>query len=275
MRLGGLRLKDIWVSLSGALAQQQNVDTIANNVANANTPGFKKDQLVFKEHLTALDSGVEGTDMSGKEWKPSDFYHSHGAEKGFVKVDGSYTDFTQGQLRPTQNPLDLALSGKGFFEVLTPNGVRYTRRGTFTIAKDGSLVTNTGFPVLAKSQNENVPPTTRKINIGSSGQVSVTFNGDIYQKGEKIGELSVVEFNDPNALRKEGTSLFINQNEENQMQLADQTAVRQGFVEESNVNALSEMSSLIKATRNFESIQRAMKAYDSIAQKGVNEIAKF
>ena len=275
-------MKNIWVPVSGAIAQQRNVDTIANNVANANTPGFKKDQLVFKEHLTVFSKGVDQVDLPNKEWSPDDFYHSNGAENAKVKVDGSYTDFSQGQLRPTQNPLDVALSGKGFFEVLSPNGIRYTRRGTFTVSSEGKLVTNQGYPVLSRldpaslqAGGDLAKPADRSISIGSDARVSVTFSGDIFQKGQQIGKLSVVEFDDVHALRKEGSATFINNDFKNISTKPIQASVRQGFVEESNVNAVSEMSSLIQATRHFQTIQRAMKAYDNIAQKGVNEIAKF
>ncbi len=273
-------MKNIWVPLSGAIAQQRNVDTIANNVANANTPGFKRDQLVFKEHLTALTSGVDQIDLPNQEWSPNDFYHSQGAESAAVSIDGNYTDFAQGQLRPTQNPFDLAISGDGFFEVLAPNGIRFSRRGTFTVNAEGTLVNDQGYPVLSKLTPEQITsgsaprPTDRTIQIGANGQVSVTFDGSIYQQGQKIGEVSVTEFVDKNALRKEGAGLYINPEPAN-LSPKVSSSIRQGFVEESNVNAVSEMSSLIKATRHFESIQKAMKAYDNIAQKGVNEIAKF
>lgn len=273
-------MKNIWVPLSGAIAQQRNVDTIANNVANANTPGFKRDQLVFKEHLTAFSKGIDSESLPNKEWAPDDFYKSHGAENAQVVVDGSYTDFTQGQLRPTNNPLDLGLRGKGLFEVLTPNGVRYTRRGNFTISSQGFLVTDQGFPVLSKLspaqlQSPDTPqPSARRIPVGSS-RVSVNMQGEIFQNGQKQADLSVVEFNDLHALRKEGSSLFINKDNKNISTQPLASVIHQGFVEESNVNAVAEMSSLISATRHFESIQRALKAYDNMAQKGVNEIAKF
>ena len=89
-------MKELWVPLSGALAQQKRVETIANNVANANTPAFKRDQAVFKEHLTAYEKGTD-IDLPNKEWAPEDFYRSYGAEKANVKVDGTYTNF---KLRP-------------------------------------------------------------------------------------------------------------------------------------------------------------------------------
>ena len=141
-------LKDIWVPLSAAVAQQNKVDTIANNVANANTPGFKKDRLVFKEYLTALEKGLEDIDLPRKEWAPRDFYRSQGGENALVKTAASFTIFEQGALTPTGNPLDIAINGEGFIKILTPNGPRYTRRGNLSLSKDSLLVTDRGHPVL-------------------------------------------------------------------------------------------------------------------------------
>ena len=282
-------MKDIWVSLSGAIAQQRNVETIANNVANANTPGFKKDKLIFKEYLTALEKGNKDIDLPNKEWKPEDFYKSHGAENAFVKIDGSYTIHEQGQLSPTGNPLDLGIHGKGFFEILTPNGIRYTRNGTFSIDKSGALVTTQGHKVLSSidwtkfnnldtTNPENLPklppPQERTINI-SKGKVAITFEGDIYINGKTHGQISINEFNDIQALRKEGSAMFINPDANNLRKKTLTSKIHQGFVEQSNVNPLAEMSALIRANRNFESIQRAIKTYDNIAGKAVNEISRF
>lgn len=273
-------MKDLWVPLSGAIAQQRNVETIANNVANANTPGFKRDQLAFKEYMTALDKGVEEIDLPNKEWSPEDFYRSYGAEHSQVKVDGSYTDFEQGQLSPTGNHFDIALRGEGFMEVLTPGGIRYTRRGSLSLDIDGHLVTDQGFKVLKKlepgADPANPPqPNDRFIKFTQQGQVSITLQGDVISGQNQIGSLSIVEFQDRHALRKEGHSLFINPNPENIKREDIKTAVHQGFMEQSNVNAVAEMSQLIKANRNFESIQKVIKAYDNMSAKGVNEISKF
>lgn len=279
-------LKDIWVPLSGAIAQQRKVDTIANNIANANTPGFKKDKLVFKEYLTALDKGIDNIDLPKKEWKPDDFYHSQGGEKALVKVDGSYTDFTQGQLTPTGNPLDVAIYGKGFFEVLTPNGVRYTRRGSLSISQEGKLVTDQGFPVLSalsKAQLESqgrdesasfIIPEKRVIQI-PQGRVAISREGNIMVSGQPLAKLSVVEFHDHTYLKKQGHALYVNRDNDNLRIDNIKSTVSQGHVEQSNVNAIEEMSELIKANRHFESIQRAMKAYDAIGEKAVNGILKF
>lgn len=280
-------MKNIWVPLSGQVAQQRKVETIANNVANANTVGFKKDQLVFKEHLTALTKGVDDIHIPRKEFSPADFYHTQGAENAMVAVDGSFTIFEQGQLQPTNNPFDLALQGDGFFEVLTPTGVRFTRKGNFSINKDGELVTDQGFRVLsAVSVNEqafrdpasagNIPaPEERVVRVPTNTQITFNREGEILTRDGIIGRLSVIEFRDKHALVKEGNSLYITPDETNIVRNDIKTAVNQGFLEGSNVNAIEEMSELIKAHRHFESIQKAINAYDSISGKAANDIGKF
>ena len=279
-------MKDLWVPVSAAISQQKKLDVLANNVANANTPGFKKDQLVFKEYLTVLEKGLHDIDLPNKEWAPEDFYRSYGAEHAFVKIDGSFTDHQQGQLTPTGNPLDLAVKGKGMFEVLGSNGVRYTRKGNFTISKDGVLVTDDGSPVLSKIDTAldatqgreagaaSIPrPEERTIKV-PPGQVSINLAGDVFVSGAKVASISLVDFRDPHALKKEGNSLFINTQDANIIQ-DQKSSIYQGFVEQSNVQAISEMSDLIKAHRHLESIQKAIRTYDTISAKAVNEISKF
>jgi flagellar basal-body rod protein FlgF len=275
-------LKNIWVPLSGQIAQNRKVETIANNVANINTPGFKKDEVVFREYLAAMDKGIEDVDLPNKEWKPEDFYHTYGSQNSQVKVDGSYTDLSQGQLVPTKNPMDLALNGKGFFEVLTPNGIRFTRNGSFTISRDGELVTENGFKLLSATNQvpntqggvASASPLSRVVKVPSSNFV-VSPDGNVYVNNEPKAQISVVEFKDPHALRKEGNNLFINNKSDNFVGDEVKTAVVQGFVEQSNVNAVGEMSELIKAHRHFESIQKAMNAYDNISGRAVNDISRF
>ena len=273
-------LKNLWVPVSGAIAQQRKVETIANNVANANTAGFKKDDLTFKEHVTALENGHQDIDLPQKEWKPEDFYRSYGAENAQVKVDGSFTDFSQGDLTPTGNPLDIGIKGEGFLEVLSPNGVRYTRKGILSVNNQGVLVTDQGLPVLSKLninplENEGISqPQDRVIRL-PRGKVSVNLQGEIFVGNERVEQLSVQEFNDIQALKKEGNSQFINPDPKNLKTDEVASTLHQGFVEGSNVNALSEMSELIKANRHFESIQKAIKAYDNMSGKSVNEISRF
>lgn len=277
-------MRELWVPLSGAIAQQKNVETIANNVANANTPGFKKEQVVFKEYLAALEKGDGQIDLPQKEWKPEDFYRSYNSEDAFVKVDGSYTLHEQGQLSPTGNAFDNALNGPGFFEVLTPNGVRFTRKGNLSINSDGKLVTDQGFLLLSKSPpltadaegkiTLTTPAESRSITVGNN-KFSINLDGEVFNGDNKAADLSIIEFTDIHALKKEGNSLFINPDQKNVKIGELKTSVHQGFVEQSNVNAVGEMSSLINANRNFESIQRVIKTYDTMSGKAVNEISKF
>ena len=279
-------MSNIWVPLSGQIAQQRKVETIANNVANANTPGFKKDQLVFKEHLTVLTKGSDDIHIPRKEFSPDDFYHTQGGENAFVEVAGSYTVHDQGQLVPTSNPLDIALNGPGFVEVLTPQGVRYTRAGAFSLSKDGELVTSHGFRVLQPVEMspeqlrepaaQSVPaPEERVLRLPQNQHVSVNLQGEVMTRQGAIGRISVVEFADTQALRKEGNALFINPDEANARRVDIKTTTNQGFIEGSNVNAVEEMSELIKAHRHFESIQKAINAYDSITGKAANDLGKF
>lgn len=272
-------MKNIWVPLSGQIAQQRKVETIANNIANANTAGFKKDRLAFKEHLTALTKVPDDLDMPTGDWKPDDFYRTQGAENAHVKVDGSYTDFEQGALNPTSNPLDLALNGKGFFEVLTPGGIRFTRAGNLSINNQGELTTAQGYKVLSKLDPEKAPagttPEIRVIKLPVDGKVSISQEGDIFNKTGQVGSISVVEFKDLDAVRKEGHSLFMNNDAKNIQRDKISTSVNQGFIEGSNVNAIKEMSELINAHRHFDNIQKAINTYDAISSKIVNDIARF
>jgi flagellar basal-body rod protein FlgF len=295
-------MKELWVPVSGAIAQQKLVDTIANNIANANTPGFKKDNQIFQEYLASFNqNNSEDVRMPQKEWKPEDFYRTFGAENGHVKSAGTYTIHEQGQLVPTQNPLDLGLNGKGFFEVLGPQGVRYTRKGQFSLSQEGYIVNDSGDFLLSKltaNADENRPlnsetgtggsenaeggeaqtkPQARLIKIGElQGQLHINQVGEIFQGANKIADISVVEFKDVQELTKEGGLRYINRDENNILG-SDQTktTILQGFVENSNVNAIQEMSSLIRANRHFEAIQKAIKAYDNLAEKSVTEIGKF
>jgi flagellar basal-body rod protein FlgF len=282
-------LKNIWVPLSGQVAQQRKVETIANNVANANTVGFKKDQLVFKEHLAAYSQGADDIHIPRKEFSPADFYHTQGAENAMVAVDGSYTIHEQGQFIPTNNPLDIAIKGDGFIEVLSPTGVRFTRKGNLSLNRESELVTDQGFKVLS-ALNVNITqeslrepaaigslpkPEERVFKVPTNSKITFSQDGEVLTRDGSLGKISIVEFADKHALKKEGNSLFITPDEANILRTDIKSTVNQGFLEGSNVNAIEEMSELIKAHRHFESIQKAINAYDSISGKAANDIGKF
>ena len=201
-------MKELWVPLSAAIARQNQVDTIAN-IANVNTPGLK---ITAFRNLQVQEKGLSDIDLPNKTWSPDDFYRTHGNENAQVKIDGTFTDFDQGSLTPTNGPLDLGIQGKGFFEIRTPQGLRYTRRGNFSISNEGKLTTDQGFPVVRKlnSPDENVLDITIP-----NAKISINEKGEIYAANNLVGQISVVEFNDIHALQKENHSLFINPEEEN------------------------------------------------------------
>jgi len=170
---------------------------------------------------------------------------------------------------------------------LTPNGIRFTRKGNLSLNKEGELVTDQGFKVLTAlevpdealrnpASESNLPkPEDRILKLPLNSTVSISIEGELNSSNGPLGKLSIVEFKDPQALKKEGNSLFISPEEANMNRTQIKTTVNQGFLEGSNVNAIEEMAELIKAHRHFESIQKAINAYDNISGKAANEIGKF
>lgn len=288
----------IWPSVSGAAAQAQNVETVANNLANADTLGFKKDTTAFREYLAVKEREHFAQDIPRGSITNKDLYPLDGRDQAFVVVDGTYTDFRQGNLRVTQNPLDVAVDGKGFFEVSTPQGNRYTRQGSFHISPQGRLETVDGFPVLASQPGGLAAPqpaadalaqqqsvqgrspasdAARFINLRDRGtHFSINSLGEIYASdGDLIAKLNVVEFGDTRQLRKSGGNLFSNPAPANISTQPLSTVVRQGVLETSNVNPIEEMTKLISANRLFEHDLKAMKTYGEMMSREANDIGKL
>jgi flagellar basal-body rod protein FlgF len=264
--------KGIYTAVSGAIAQSAKMDTIANNLANVNTPGFKRDSQIFKEYLSAYEKEPTTITVPRVPASIESFYDMQGGDKSYVDLAGTATDFTQGGLKQTGNSLDLALEGDGFFEVLTPEGVRFTRAGSFTVDNQGRVTTKQGFPVL----KEGVPgtdPTSRFIQT-TGGQVSVGDDGQLFENGTQVGKLSIVNVSNKEALQKIGSSFYGLRTNIPAETTNGNAKVIQGFVESSNVNIVSEMSDMISATRTFESTQKAIQAYDEMQKKLVNEVPK-
>ena len=271
--------KALWPAVSGAVARDHQVEVISNNLANVNTNGFKRDDVSFKEFMAKNEKEDDtGAAIPRLPIKDKDLYPLDGRDQSMVIVNGTHTKFTAGGLKVTDNPLDIALDGPGFFEVSTPGGVRYTRAGSFKVAPDGKLVTSEGNPVLADAgQGANTDPAGRYINLsGREGQVHINERGEVYMNDERVAQLSVVEFGDMNQIRKVGGLNFENKNPQaNPPQMAEKTAVKQGMLETSNVNPVQEISNLIRANRMFEQDLKAMKTVNEMLQKEVNDIAKF
>jgi flagellar basal-body rod protein FlgF len=266
--------KGIYSALSGAMAQSTKMDTIANNIANVNTTGFKRDSQVFSEYLTANEKPSDVIAVPRDVAAIESFYNMQGADKSFVDTKGTYTDYSQGSLKNTGNKLDVGIDGRGFFEVMTPAGVRFTRAGNFTLDGTGQLVTKDGFPVL-KSSEPGADPASRIFQVTGQGDVSISDNGEVYEGNQALGKLSVIDTVDKDSLRKQGMSLYgFKPGTENQSAPVLNPSLRQGFVEISNVNIVQEMTDMIQTQRVFESTQKVISAYDSMADKVSNVIGK-
>lgn len=289
----------LWTSVSGANARAFEVDTVANNLANADTLGFKKDQATFKEYLSVAERENGSAEVPRGPIKDKDFHQLEGRDQAFVLNDGTYTNFRQGPLRVTNSPLDLAMDGPGFLEVSTPQGVRYTRNGGLKVAVDGRLVTSEGFPVLssqptglAEQEGNRVPATAlglsvtgtpadpnvsgRFINLRDRGaHFSISDQGELFAGEERIAQVRVAEFKDTRMLRKAGSALFENRDPANVSAGPQRTIVRQGVLEGSNVNPIEEMTALIRANRQFEQDMKALKTYGDLMGRESNDIGKL
>jgi flagellar basal-body rod protein FlgF len=266
--------KGVYSALSGALAQSLKLDTIANNLANVNTPAFKRDQQIFNEYLTANEKPPEVIQVPRVPSSIESFYDMQGGDKSYVDAKGTFTDFSQGGLKPTGNTLDVAIDGKGFFEVATPGGIKLTRSGNFTLDGNGQLVTKDGFPVL-KAGEAGSDPSSRTIRFDASGPISISDSGDISQGTEVVAKLSLVEVKNPDSLQKTGNMMYgFKKNMTPDMSDVKNPSMKQGFVEASNVNIVQEMTDMIQTNRVFESAQKAISAYDSMSDKLVNVVGK-
>ncbi|MGE4133418.1 MAG: flagellar basal-body rod protein FlgF [Bdellovibrionales bacterium] len=263
--------KGIFSAVSGAMAQSSRLDTIANNLANVNTTGFKKDRQIFSEYLSTYERPDVMINVPRVPASIESFYDMQGGDNAYVNPAGTYTQFTQGAMRATGSPLDLAIEGRGFFEVLSPQGLRFTRSGTFQIDGDGRLVTKDGYPVLRQGQGD---PAQRMIQL-SSHNMTVSQNGEIFDGGNSLGQIAVSDFAILDDLQKVGNSLYALKGNARSAPVGTQDfRLQQGFIEGSNVNVVEEMTDMIAANRVFEAAQKAVKAHDEMDDKLINQVGK-
>lgn len=274
-----MSLKGVYTALSGAIAQTLKMDTIANNIANVNTTGFKKDQQTFGEYLTAMEKEQDVMKVPRMPASIESFYDLNGGDKAFVDAAGTYTNFEQGSLKSTGGKLDVAIEGAGFFEVGTPNGVKLTRAGNFTIDGNGQLVTKEGYPVLLEAaegtdglvNSENIE--SRTVRISGTSAINISDAGEVFEGDTKIGKLSVVNAGNIDALQKVGNNFYtLKDNMNAEISSVKMPSLKQGFLEVSNVNIITEMTDMIMAQRVFEGTQKAISAYDNMSDKLINQV---
>lgn len=263
--------KGIYSALSGAMAQSQRLETISNNLANASTTGFKKDTQTFSEYVTANEKFPDSITVPRITASVESFYDMQGGDRAYADSAGTYSDFSQGALKNTEGQLDFALEGKGFFEVLTPDGVKLTRAGAFKVDSESRLVNSDGFQVLKAGSGD---PAQRGIQV-SGRNLTVGYGGEVFDGENSVGKLSVVDVENRDALQKVGNSLYnLKPNYAASTKPAEDFKVHQGFLEMSNVNIVDEMTNMIQASRTFEANRNAIKAFDQMDEKLVNVVPK-
>ncbi len=233
--------KAIYIALSGAVLRQMQMDVISQNLANADTAGYKRDKVSFNDYLVPQDL------MSPDPQYKAMSFHSP-----------LITDFTEGNLTKTGNPLDIAIEGKGFIAL---EGGRYTRRGDLKRDKDGYLTTYNGIKVLGDKGPIRLPD--GMIEISPSGSVSVNkVEADV---------IKIVDFAQTGTLSKAGESIFLSNGEGTKAN----AEVRQGYLETSNVSIIKEMVRMIQTLREYETYQKAIQTFDDAAGKINNEMGRL
>jgi flagellar basal-body rod protein FlgG len=253
----------LYSAATGMESQQLNLNTIANNLANVNTPGFKRSKIEFQDLLYQKPTRASGADSGGGNIVPTGIEVGNGA-----RVAATSKVFTQGQLTSTGEKLDLAIQGDGFFEVQRPDGtISYTRDGSFKLNAQGQVVTIDGLPVLSGFQQV---PAGADLAISENGQVTVNSSS-----GSQTYRLTLVRFANPSGLRSMGG----NQYEETAASGAPETgnpgeqsfgSTIQGYIESSNVNIVEEMVNLITAQRAYEINSKSIQSSDEMMQNVVN-----
>jgi len=245
----------LYAAVSGSLSAVQRLDITANNLANTSTAGFKAQHL-----LVSSKSPWEFTVPGGTSpWLDVS------ARTTVATAHQTVTDLSQGVIRESGNPLDVAISGPGFFVVTTPNGERYTRQGQFHLEPGGTLVTGAGYPVQGDGGEEIRLP---------AGQIEIDANGGIWVDGNRMATLRLVRITDPQAVIPEGGALFAARPQAPVVGTDPvETRLVQGSVEEANIDVVKGLLDLIDVARGYETYMRAMQQVDASVQMAIQQVA--
>lgn len=234
---------------SGLRARMEALEMLANNLANAATGGYKTDRESYSLYFAPEASGATA------------------AERRVMPViERQWTDFSQGLLRTTGNPFDLALAGKGFFAVNAPSGTLYTRNGNFSVSTKGELLTSEGYSLRLLGGG------TLKVQAGKP--VEIASDGTVRQEGQVAGRLEIVDFADRSVLGKMGNSYFRNTDAQAKAAAAAGAEVHQGKLESSNVGSAESAVRLVGVMRQFEMLQKALTLGAEMNRKAVEEVAR-
>lgn len=259
-------VRGLYTAWTGMVNEQKRLDVISNNMANASTTGYKKQNVTSQSFDDELAVRINDNNRDTTSKYPIGYMNLG------VKIGETYHDFSQGSLRETGNTYDLALSGDGFFTIQTTNKqgettTKYTRDGSFTVNTEGYLVTKDGDYVLdTNGERIQIP--------GAQTAQSVAFdqNGNILVDGQQIATLGIAAFDNPQALLLYGENMY--EATEAAGLRASTATVNQGYLEMSNTNVVEEMVDMITITRAYEAGQKMIQTVDGSLQKAVNEIGK-
>jgi flagellar basal-body rod protein FlgF len=226
----------------------ESLDMLANNISNAETGGYKTDREFYSLYASAEAMASESGDAAT-----------------LPVIEKNFTDFSQGSLKATSNPLDLAIQGRGFFAVDSPAGVAYTRNGSFQSTAEGKLVTSEGYAVRSDSG--------QPITLDPGLPVEVSADGTISQSGQTVAKLAVLDFADQGSLIKQGNTLF-RPADSKTVPAAATAEVQQGRLESSNVGNSESIVRLVGVMRQFEMLQKAVHIGRDMNLKAITEVAK-
>ena len=253
----------MYTALFGALTNEHRMNSIANNLANVNTTGYKTDHLSFRDTfmMYAHDLMMEPvTNLRSEKLFPEPHHVSR------VRLAYAKTDFEQGSLKTTGAPFDVAISGSGFFTVRTEVGDFYTRNGHFRLTGEGQLITEQGFAVLGDGAEIVIP--------GGIKNITIAENGAIYGDGALLAQIGLVDVNNPLLLEKLGGNMYRPRIGSTVEEIPATGTMVQGFLEVSNVNPVYEMVNMIEAQRQFEAYTKIMQTTEAIDREAVTKVGR-
>ncbi len=242
----------MYLAAAGALVQQLRLEVLSNNVANIDTIGYKGDRSIFQIPEES-ESQVFETPIDGIQ-----------ALSPYAPPFSTIVDFSQGALRRTGNPLDVAINGDGFFSIQTPDGVQYTRQGNFTLDTEGVLVTPDGHSVLGEGGEITL----------EEGTVEIDMQGNVYVDGDEVGRLQITDFINRDTLKKAGNGRFVTTDAQSAGERPENTTLSQGSLETANINPIQAMTEMIETSRAFDAYQKVIKSADEATSKSINSVGK-
>ncbi len=258
-------IRSLWSAATGMQAQTLNIDLISNNLANVSTSGYKASRADFQD-LLYQTLKAPGVASSADTEVPTGIQVGHG-----TRPAATQKIFTQGDFQNTENELDIAIEGEGFFQVIQPNGeTAYTRAGTFKLDGEGRVVTSDGF---ALEPELTIPTEATSLSIGSDGTVSVLLSGET--EASEIGNIDLALFTNPAGLKSIGRNLYLPTSASGDATIGTPGedslgTIAQGYLELSNVSVVDEMVNMIVAQRAYETNSKSIQASDEMLQTATN-----